>query len=155
MARGYIFEIVDDENKGLLKTMDESDFYDMSGREFGYVEDVPEDERISLIHGLLDRLIDTYGFIAGEDNSGTPLLIASHKAKQNYFAEALKEVKKIVTSMSIELFSSNVDVLQYLIEDTDGDAVFYNGCFYRSFDYFVRKMVPNQKYYIGNVVLMH
>lgn len=155
MARGYIFEIVDDENKGLLKTMDESDFYDMSGRKFGYVEDVPEDERINLIHDLLDRLIDTYGFIAGEDNSGTPLLIASHKAKQNYFSEALKEVKKIVTSMSIEHFSSNVDVLQYLIEDTDGDAVFYNGCFYRSFDYFVRKMVPNQKYYIGNVVLMH
>lgn len=155
MTRGYIFEITDKKNKKSLGTMDESDFCNMSGREFSYVENVPEDERISLVHGLLDRLIDNYGFTAGEDNSGTQFLIATSKAKQNYFAEALKEVKKIVTSMSLERFSENVDFLQYLIEDTDGDAVFFDGSLYRSFDHFVRKMETDKKYYIGNVVLMH
>ena len=156
MTRGYIFEIVDDANKETLYTTDESDFYDMCGYEFDYVENVSDDERIMVASDFLSTLLEKYGFESGEESStGNFYFVVSDKARQNYFAKRYETIKKYVDKMTLEEFSKSVVELQNMIDDDYDDAVYFNGTFYHSFDYFVRNAELNKRYYIGSIVLMH
>lgn len=156
MARGYIFEIANNSNKEILNTMDESDFYSMCGYMLDYVENVSDDERIMVVSDFLSKLLEKYGFEAGEESStGNFFFVISNEARQNYFAKRYEAVKKYVGKMTLEEFSKSVIELQNMIDDDCGDAVYFNGTFYHSFDHFIRNAKLNKKYYIGNIVLMH
>lgn len=84
-------------------------------------------------------------------------LIFDTEAKEKYFKHRYKTLKKEIKSFSLQAFASNeVGFLQKLIEDDSSDAVYLTEEDHAiNLDTFIRHAEPEQKYYIGNIVMMH
>lgn len=174
MGRGYIYEIADDLDD--IGVLDESDFYDDLGAlGIDYVKNVESEEQQIIRESFAEefkRFGATVKLVKAdtpEDPEGFPdgvyVVSGINKSfKEKYFKERYEEMKRLVESITLEQFATNLsqtplyDIKRAMFRDYD-DVVSQNenGCHYgwNTLDYFIRTADPEKKYYIGRVVFMH
>ena len=153
MARGYIYEISADPS--LLGNICEEDFYGMLPDEVGYLEDVKGDileETVRNEAGYLSKK----GFSTGEKNRRIYVSV-SEEARAEIFRGVngkFHELAGKVTPEDFREYSTLLWNISNVIRDRSGDLFHLDGVSY-DFCGFLRRMLPDTEYYLGNAVLMH
>lgn len=153
MARGYLYVVNTDENASM--DVSEEELYNLTGHQFDYVENMPEKESKELVEDLMKKFA-AYGAetCTEELNEGEfPYVVLTQDIARKYFAPRLQTLKDMMQDMTIDDFIDNGYKIKQLVEDSYGDAVYWNGSFY-TLDYFMRN-VGNAKVYFGNVLYMN
>lgn len=153
MARGYIYEVSADPS--LLGNICEEDFYGMLPDEVGHLEDVKGDileETVRNEAGYLSKK----GFSTGEKD-GRVYVSVSEKARTEIFRGVngkFHELAGKVTPEDFREYSALLWNISNVIRDRGGDLFYLNGVSY-DFCGFLRRMLPDTEYYLGNAVLMY
>ncbi len=150
--RGYLIEMAyDPENVGALNANDFVGTRD--GHAFAEWYEDGDDQEYSKV--FKDKF-SKYGAVFGEKD-GIRYVSFTEEAKQAVFAGRYERFMKEVGSMTLEKFvSGEIHECQRLIEDVYDDAVYLADEEYAvTMDEFVRRAEPGEKFYIGNILLMH
>ncbi len=159
MARGYIFEVCDTQDRiGELTEYDMSEYLSELGVD--YVKQLDE-EQLKQVKMEVTANLALQGAEAGCDE-GLFYAVLSDDVKNAYFKSRFEMFKKTTRDMTLEQFSGAAqggswgvtDELRSLICYDYSDMVYSDGE-YAAFDSFVRNAAPGKKYYFGNVLLLH
>lgn len=150
--RGYLIEIAyDPEDVGALNADDFIGTRD--GQTFAeWYKDGDEQECSRVFQDKFSK----YGAIFGEEN-GICYVSFTEEAKQAVFADRYERFMKEAGSMTLERFASGqIDECERLLKDTYDDAVYLaDEGDAVTMDDFIRMAEPGERFYIGNIVLMH
>lgn len=152
MARGYLYVV--NTNADASMNVSEEELYYLSGHQFDYVENLPEEDSDILVNDLIKRFA-AYGAETGTEelNEGEfPYVVLTRDIARKYFAPRLQALKDMIPDMAVDDFIENGYKIKQLTEDPYGDAVCWNGAFH-NLDYFMRE-VGDEKVYFGNVLYM-
>lgn len=159
MARGYIFEISD--NPDRIGNLTEDNMSEcLSELGLDYVIQLNGAELKQVTMELTENLA-AQGAKTGCDE-GLFYAVLSDDFKSAYFRSRFEKFKKAACDMTLEQFSgvdregswNLLPELKYLICNDYSDMVYCDwDC--AAFDTFVRNAVPGEKYYFGNVLLLH
>ncbi len=153
MARGYLYVV--NTNADASMNVSEEELYYLSGHQFDYVENLPEEDSDNLVNDLIKRFA-AYGAETGTeelDEGEFLYVVLTQDVARKYFAPRLQTLKDMIPDMTVDDFIENGYKIKQLTEDPYGDAVCWNGAFY-TFDYFMRN-VGNAIVYFGNVLYMN
>lgn len=150
--RGYLIEIAyDPETVGALNANDFVGTRD--GRAFAeWYENGDSQEYLKAFQDEFSK----YGTVFGEED-GIRYVSFTKEAKQAVFADRYERFMKEIGSMTLEKFASGqIDECERLLKDTYSDAVYLTDEEYAvTMDEFIRMAEPGDRYYIGNILLMH
>lgn len=159
MARGYVYEISSDLALYETGQLREGDLYEEAGHSFEYVSELNNGGQAWIRNNIIETLIK-FGCKTGTDPDNNVLyIIITESAKMNYFQERFEKLQKYVGNLTLKEFSSGDSGIVYEIEfftnNIYGDAIYLDGSYYDSFDYFIRNAEIGKKYYFGNVLMIH
>lgn len=87
-----------------------------------------------------------------------PYVVFSEQSKMKYFQDRFFKLQDYVKNLSLKEFSNGDEArynIRLLTDNVYSDAIYLNGTYYDSFDYFIRNAEAGKKYFLGNVVLLH
>lgn len=156
MARGYCYEVSSNIEDFPVGDLREDDLYEYAGHNFDYSSDIGEEEQRTLRSDLIG-VFNKIGCLLGVEDD-IPYVVFSEQPKWKYFQDRFFKLQEYVKNLSLEEFS-NGDEAKYniclLTDNVYSDAIYLNGTYYDSFDYFIRNAEAGKKYFLGNVVLLH
>lgn len=150
--RGYLIEIAYEPE--IVGTLNADDFVGTrDGHAFAEWYEDRDDQECSRV--FQDKF-SKYGSVIGEED-GIHYVSFTEEAKQAVFADRYEQFMKKVGGMTLEKFASGqIYECERLIEDTYDDAVYLTNEEYAvPMDKFIRMVEPGERYYIGNILLMH
>lgn len=150
--RGYLIEMAyDKESVGQLNANDFTDTKD--GHKFAEWYENGDDQKC---FGIFQVALSKYSVVFG-DEDGIRYVSFTDGSKRAIFEDCYKRFLKEVDNMTFEKFSSGgIQACQRLVEDTYGDAVYLSNEGYAiTMDEFMRQAEPGERFYIGNILLMH
>ncbi|MDY6245374.1 MAG: hypothetical protein SPL82_16120 [Lachnospiraceae bacterium] len=153
MARGYLYVVNTNENESMR--VSEEELYNLTGHQFDYIENLPDEKSETLVKDLVQRFA-VYGATTGTeelDEGKISYAFLTQEIARKYFAPRLQILKDMIPDMTVDDLIDNGYKIKQLVEDPYGDAVYWNGSFY-TLDYFMRN-VGNAKVYFGNVLYMN
>lgn len=159
MARGYVYEIRSDLNDCPVGQLEEGDLYENAGHAFDYILELNEEYQESHRDHIIATLKKAGCKTGTDTDDNVSYIIVTESAKKNYFQDKFKKLQEYVKNLTLGEFSSGdggaVYNIGHLVDDIYGDAVYLDGSYYDSFDYFIRNAEPGEKYYFGNVLQIH
>lgn len=142
-------------NENESMRVSEEELYNLTGHQFDYIENLPDEKSETLGQDLVQRFV-AYGAETGTeelDEGDFPYAVLTKEVARKYFAPRLQTLKDMISDITVDGFIDNGYKIKQLVEDPYGDAVYWNGSFY-TLDYFMRN-IGDAKVYFGNVLYMN
>lgn len=158
--RGYLIEIAcDPKNVGKMNTDDY--IVTCEGHAFAeWYEEISEQRYFRMFQEKFSK----YGATFGEED-GIHYMYFTKKAKRAMFAKSYEQFMKEVGNMTLDKFASgDIYECESLLRDPYGDVLYLTSEdavyltdeeFAVPIDQFIRMVKPRERYYIGNIFLMH
>ena len=164
MGRGYIFEVVSNDNISDIGSLSEDDLYEsIDALSVDYVSNLDEDDTLCEKEYFAEMLKKCGAEIGSEiiDGKTYPTIKGlTPEVKEKYFEKKFEKMKSISEKMTLREFSTskgcldNVYELKMAIEDNYSDMVYENYT-YSTRDSWIREADQAKTYYLGNVVFLH
>lgn len=119
-----------------------------------------ERERADLVEWLTKNGAVFTTEIRDEDDAEIPTFTMANEIKRSAFRDRLALVKEYAARITLDQFVEidDKEILLYKLKEAvhggHDNMVYYHGTFY-DFDSFMRTAESDEKYYIGNIVLLH